>query len=486
MHPDLDELYRVLGAPVAAAAPPRPINETGFESTEAAPERSRDLAPLDAEGAQIFEEMLREQPEWILGRARAAFDRDISLDELRTRVADARRALEAPKRAADLVRAERFLQESSSALPPEFTFDGMNLAEIPIDPSNTKFEELADWLGWVVNSARWVFGSPAGAKSAFHWHTSPAYGSDFVYPLHGDHPGAALSVALFADFGTGLYHSRYIARQIARRKHPYAIHLGDVYYAGREAEFSKFFREPLDPLLGATRLFTMNGNHEMFSLGAPYFRYIDDRRAAHPGMQEQEGSYFCLRGERLQIIGLDTDYFGQGRHDDPTLLAWLEKQLEHGRSADLTNVLLTGDEPYEYGSTKLTKLLSKDLRDLVIDRKLVDLWFWGNTHYCALFEASDALPFVGSCIGHGGFPYGVQRPGRPTPAKVRFLETSARFPASTQLRQDRGNNGYCALQIDAGGALGLTYVDWMNHERCLASLSRTPNGVASLGQVRVY
>ena len=42
---------------------------------------------------------------------------------------------------------------------------------------------------------------------------------------------------MFSDFGTGLYHSRYIAKQFRERPFPYAIHCGDVYYAGRKSEF---------------------------------------------------------------------------------------------------------------------------------------------------------------------------------------------------------------------------------------------------------
>jgi hypothetical protein len=407
-------------------------------------------------------------------------------ETLRAALEQARQALAAPREAVAHVRARRALAAAAApALPAGFTFKGMDLAAVPIDAHNHKFEEGADFLGWVVNTGRWAFGPPVGKKADFRWHDDPRLTRDFVYPLRGQGQ-ADLDVALFADFGTGLYHSRYIARQLVTAKYPYAIHLGDVYYAGREQEFAQQFRAPLEPLLGSTRLFTMNGNHEMFSLAVPYFRYIADRRNAHPQLQEQEGSYFCLRGQSAQIIGIDTDYFGYKRFRDASLLNWLTRQLEHGRANRLTNIVLSGDEPYQYGSPGPTALLEKDLREIVVDRALVDLWFWGNTHYCALFDRTAATPFVGSCIGHGGFPYGRQKPGAASPAPVRFLETQARFPEWTRVRQDRGNNGYCVLTLEKDGALRLRYVDWMANERCNVTFVRQPAGTLSLNSVQTF
>ncbi|APR79112.1 Hypothetical protein A7982_04459 [Minicystis rosea] len=492
---ELARLYELLSAPAGApsfgslespsALPTEP--QPAFFAPQGTSTRGLtegDLPLLDPEGIEALEQLLADHPEEILARARIALDGSITEAELAERLRRARRAVSAPREAQALIIAQRALESVAEQLPPDFEFEGMDLAAIPIDPGNTKFEEAADALGWLVNTGRFVFGFSPGPKQDFRWHDAPGVQSSFVYPLRGQTAGSALSIALFADFGTGLYHSRYIGKQLERRRFPYAIHLGDVYYAGREAEFRDNFKAQLDPLLPDTRLFTMNSNHEMFSRGIPYFRYIEERRQKHPDLQEQEGSYFCLRGETLQIVAIDTDYFGYRRLRDPALLAWLEAQLAFGRAHGLTNVLLSGDEPYEYGSTGQTDLLD-DLRRLLVDRALVDLWLWGNTHYCALFDQAPGLPFVGSCIGHGGFPYGRQKPNRASPAPVRFLETKARFPEWTGLRQDRGNNGYCTLDIRADGNLRLTYVDWMAHERAIADLSREADGRLSLANVDV-
>jgi hypothetical protein len=145
--------------------------------------------------------------------------------------------------------------------------------------------------------------------------------------------------------------------------------------------------------------------------------------------------------------------------------------------------MLSADHPYEYGNHDLTRLLGKDLKSLALEKKLVDLWFWGNTHYCALFDHKPAasgdipaLPFIGSCIGHGGYPYETYKRGRFEPAPIIFLEDRARFPKETNIRQDKGNNGYCVLQLNSDGTIGLQYVDWMSNLRFAASLARSQPG----------
>jgi hypothetical protein len=472
---------RDLAAPCETVTP-RPRAPRPPDPAHAAP-GSADLPPLDLPAVEALHQLFRERPDELLARARLAFDKKMTHADLARSLDAVRTALTAPRQASAVVASSRALATAAHALPDTFDFDGMDLAEIDIDPGNTRFETWGDAWGWVVNTGGFLFGYPAGPKAGFRYHDDPRYLSRFVYPLEGQAAGASLSVALFSDFGTGLYHSRYIAKQLRTLRFPYAIHLGDVYYAGRQAEFDAYFARYLDPLLDHTRVFTMNGNHEMFSRGVPYFRYLDARRA-HP-LQQQEGSYFCLRGATAQIIGIDTDYFGAGRFADPSLLTWLDAQLSYGRAHGLTNILLSGDEPYEYGSTGRTSLY-QDLRRLVSTRHLVDLWFWGNTHYCALFGPAGDAPFIGSCIGHGGYPYERQVAGKDEPAPVEFLEKKGRFPDWTRLRPDRGNNGYCVLTFQPGGDLGLRYVDWMSHDRCLVSLARAGDGKLSLGSVTEY
>ena len=437
----------------------------GGELPEVDPE---DEPPIDLAQLGQLEERLRTDPEETLAHFRGVMDSELSINELENAFEDARLMLESPRAAAQALEALQSVESLGPSLPPDFSFPGMDLDEIPIKPGSRKFEPWGDLLRWALFGG----GSLLAGASRAPFPNHSEHSSRFEYQLK-DEPSAEhpLEIAMFSDFGTGLYHSRYIAKQFREKRFPYAIHCGDVYYAGRKSEFQNYMNKPLSPILDSTGLFLLNSNHEMYAGGKWYFRFLEDIRRRHPEKQRQEGSYFALQLDKFQIIGIDTAYHDDGRFRDARLRQWLEERLVEGRQAGQSNILLSANHPYEYNERGLTDLLKKDLRDLS-NRSLIDLWFWGNTHYCALFDHGNRSPFIGCCIGHGGFPYKRRRAGRRSPAPVRFLETAPRFPASTGLRQGRGNNGYCVMSLKADGSIGLRYVDWMSHDRGAATLSR--------------
>ena len=187
-------------------------------------------------------------------------------------------------------------------LPLGFSFPGMT-DEDTIDPTLTQFETPGNAIGWVLFAGFSWLRTQLGSvqKAPFRWHNHPSYHPRrFVYNLEEPTAGAPLDIALFADFGTGLYPALYIAQQFNLKRFPYAVHLGDVFSAGRISEFQDHFERPLNPMLETTRFFMLNSNHEMMSGSQPYFDYVDAKRSAHPESQEQEGSYFCLRSSRLR------------------------------------------------------------------------------------------------------------------------------------------------------------------------------------------
>jgi hypothetical protein len=459
---DATVLYEALGyrEPIPRG---RMAGGAGLEAAAAAP--PEEIPPLDAAGARELEQLLATEPHRVLEAARRVWDPRIEPLELEDAVRDARRALEEPERAAARMRGA--LEARARPLPADFTFPGMDLGAVPIDPGDTKFETKADALGWVVLSGPQFLGGLLGTmrKHPFVWH-----GSDgFVYDPPSIPAGGSVEVALLSDFATGRFPARYIARQVVARGFPYLVHLGDTYYAGRKSEFRDNMRAPLAPAEPHTAIYLLNANHEMLSGGIEYFRYIDDRRRAHPGLHRQTGSYFTLLLEPFQLIGIDTAYHRDGRYQEPRLLEWLQERLEQGRRSGWVNVLMSSNEPYEYGKPQPVPLVTKDLAALV-RRELVDLWFWGNTHYCALFDRTADFPFIGSCIGHGGCPFYRQAPGQPSAAPVVFLETGARFPDRFHLRLDQGRAGYCTLRLHGDRRLELTYLDWMGQTRFEADL----------------
>lgn len=478
MSDDLTLLYRKVGIPETT------ITKTTRQRTRAAaaPDASSPAAAepplLTPELLEQLERQLETSPNETLARARRAWTPDLTLQQLRQAVRAARRAMSSPNTAAEnLDAAARHFSAASRSLPPDF-FPGIDPA-IAIDPEDRMFEndDLGGILGWVFGAgALFLTQQIRTDEEDFLRHNAPAFPSGFVYPLEFPAGGAPLDIALFSDFGVGRYYSRYIAKQLRANEYPYAIHLGDVYFAGRDEEFENFIDPLLNPILSRSKLFMLNSNHEMFSGGKPYFKYIKRRRDLAPLVQQQEGSYFCLRSDRFQIIGIDTAFFGQGRMKDRRQLDWLRDRLQEGRRQGRINILLSADHPYRYGSKKLTKLLKDDLAEFVIQDKLVDLWFWGNTHYCALFHGTETAPFIGSCIGHGGYPYDTMKRGEDEPAPMAFLEERARFPKSTDVRQDKGNNGYCSMKLHPDGTIDLKYIDWMSETRCEARLQKESGG----------
>jgi hypothetical protein len=419
-------------------------------------------------------------PEEVTARFGEAIEGNLTPEQIRSALQQTRVMLQAPDEAIEFLRAEESLFEAARPLPVDFVqryvAEPYRTDTIEIKPYERRFEDdsvdgLAGWILWN--------GLPALkgliTKSAFRWHDD--FTSNFLYRVEPRTPGAPLRIALFADFGTGLSHSLYIARQLAVEDYDCAVHLGDVYYTGTKRQYWEYFEKPLAPMVakGKTKLFLIPENHEGYSGFDGYFYYLDKQRRIHPKTQVQEGSYFCIQADGVQVIGMDTIWHGRGRISKNRVRKWLEDRLEEGRKARRTNVLLTGYHPYEYGSNELNELLTKDLADLA-QRDLIDLWFWGNTHYCALFDRTARTPFIGSCIGHGGYPYRLRKRSDDgdRPAPTPFFEESPRFPAELGIRDDRGNNGYAVLTVLDGGELALEYIDWMGNKRYTRRLARRP------------
>ncbi|MDQ3022016.1 MAG: hypothetical protein M3R36_15810 [Bacteroidota bacterium] len=432
-----------------------------------------DLPLLNSSDVKALKKRLETNPDDVLNWARKAIDSKISMQQLRQAVYEAEERINNKGKTAEEIKTRMKFMKKANPLPFGFTFDYID-PQITIDPSETKFETRADLLGWIINSGPNFLFPPT--PYTFHSHDNMVFsqGKNFTDKIEDPSPQKDLEIALFSDFGTGYYHSKYIAKQLKEGKYPYAIHLGDVYYGGKQKEFDDYFIKELDPILDTTSLFTLNSNHEMFAGSFPFFKYLVKR--INRRNQLQRGSYFCIRNSKFQIIGIDTDYHEASRYNDQKLRDWLQTRLIEGRGLNLINILISANEPYEHNKENTSDLLN-DLRKFVVTDKRVDLWFWGNVHYCALYDRSKKLPFIGSCIGHGGYPYYTQDASEDykCPVRVRFLETKSRFWKWPQMRQDVGNNGYCIMKLKHDGTIELNYLDWMKNLRCKATLGLDTN-----------
>ncbi|AGP41426.1 hypothetical protein SCE1572_47230 [Sorangium cellulosum So0157-2] len=479
-------LLRALGHPTAVTpvqpglleelkAPkstPRGFNDSpdyGLDSSADA-----DIGLVEPDHFRWLEERLEEDPDPILAEARQLWDAKLSEAELRSALGRARSFLERSET------AEPFLEAATAharavGMPADFGFEGYDPARLPILPMQERFETVADGAVYALAFVAAKTANSLKPKAPFRYHEEKR---PFVY----DMPLAKTKLALLADFGNGLAHSRYIAKHIRRLAPDHLLYLGDVYYAGTSAEFASFVAPELDEMLTRTNVMMLSSNHEMFSKAYPYFSYLD-YRAAKGAPQVQQGSYFCLRfGDAFQIIGIETDYFGHTKYADARLRSWLSQVLQEGRQRGCINVLLSANEPFKYSSNDYTRLYA-DMKPFLPG---IDLWFWGNTHYCGLFDMTADLP-VTSCIGHGGYPYRLSEYKldkdlytAPCPATPLFLEWQSRYHGF-KLRPELGNNGFCTLHLDPGqGAatrrLHLEYIDWRKRSRYKAELGRRQDG----------
>ena len=470
------EFYAALGyrAPTASRLG-RTVPQSRTAPDAEGTAETQELSPLEPEELEALRARFLSEPDEVMHLARQSLGAPISELDFARVLQEAEQALRDPEAALQALRHPPFQAKASVGLPPDFRFPLMT-DEIPIDPARTKFEPGADLRGWLLFTGKaWLRGATV-PRAPFRRHDK-RHPSRFRYPLREPASGKPVEVALFSDFGTGEYPARYLTRQLHMRgeRLEYAVHLGGVYYAGRQGEFDAHVAEPLEPLLPVTTLLTLNASAEMRSGGSPYFRYLDERRGAARTRQVQEGSYFCVASERFQLIGLDTAYFGPDRHGDAELLGWLDAVLAEGRQRGAVNILLSHGAPYRYGVKQASPLL-EDLKALVVEQSRVDLWFWGSTPYGALFDRGPGLPFVGASLGHGGLPVPRMLPGGTAPAPLRFLESAPRFPEWTGVRPELGNNGYGSLLLHEDGAVDLRFLDWMGNLRCRARLAREGQG----------
>ncbi len=362
-------------------------------------------------------------------------------------------------------------------------------ATIALDAASHRFEpdHLLGRIGWVlfggpaalrvpragVRPNRERLGRLAGAR-LFRRHGD----DDFIYPLASRSDGST-AVALLGGMATGLGHARYIARQLEVDPYQAAVHLGGVGYAATNEEYRHHLLEPLAAARrSGTELFVVPHSHDGYS-GFQACSDFFDRRDVR-----QQGSYFALRSSHIQFLAVDTVWHSQlGRIQDARLRRWLGARLVEGRELGLTNVLLTGHHPLEYGRYRKTGLHA-DVMEVAAGR--LDLWFWAETPYCALYgprkvhdpaRAWDAIPYIGSSIGHAGSPYPrlADPPTGRHPTRLLWAETGSRYEPS-RVRSDRGMNGFCALEVDAAGAIRLRYRDWRGHDRCIVHLARSADG----------
>lgn len=246
---------------------------------------------------------------------------------------------------------------------------------------------------------------------------------DFVLPIL---PRNA-RVALVADWGTGTPAAKALLADIARHKPDALVHLGDIYYAATPREMHENFLAIVDEIFprgqGQVPVFTLCGNHDVYSGGAGYYSALPllNPAPAFPRASAQPASYFSLRtqGGAWQLLAMDT-----GLHDrDPSqvneTVTWLEESEETWHADKLARfdgrtILLSHHQAFSAFSA-IGRYAKRDAAERAINPRLlasyqriaqkgdVAAWFWGHEHNLCVYEPYAGIA-RGRCIGHGGIP----------------------------------------------------------------------------------
>lgn len=305
-----------------------------------------------------------------------------------------------------------------------------------------------DALGWAECLATYLASKAAAGTLPYRPN------QDVVLPL----PTNA-TIAIIGDWGTGDDVAINLLKQVATFKPDILLHLGDVYYSGTQSEAQNNFVAICQQVLGAkTPLFSLCGNHDMYSGGDGYYWLID-----HIG---QKSSYFCLQNDDWLFLAMDTGY---NDHNPLTvntnmtalvnLPGWSEANWHlnkirqagkrriaafshHQLFSPFSSVGSLNDQPYAYNPHLYADFLS------IISK--IDIWFWGHEHTLALYDPYMGLT-RGRCVGASAVPVFTNQQKYATAAGLATFQ-NAPMPTwnPSAILGDNGtdyNNGFAILTL---------------------------------------
>ncbi len=250
-----------------------------------------------------------------------------------------------------------------------------------------KFDNL-DVFGWLPTGLRVLF------KVNSHAWIPPAPVAVSV--------DDQVRIALFSDWGSGLYGAPKIRESIEKDEKGFQIvmHLGDTYYSGTKKEIQERLIDAF-PRFGSTVLRrTLNGNHEMYSGGEGYF----DKALS---FLDQPSSCFAYQNSNWLLIGLDTAYIDHNLDEKDknganrtNQVEWLKKVISDA-GPERKVILFSHHQPFSQLDHQGPKIVAA-MGDELLQR--IHAWYWGHEHRCVIYSTHRRFGFRGRCIGHGGFP----------------------------------------------------------------------------------
>jgi hypothetical protein len=310
--------------------------------------------------------------------------------------------------------------------------------------------EESDWLGWGLSFV--IAKAIEGVN-----HKADFKEQDVPVQIESN-----ARLVLMGDWGSAVRRAKAVGKQIEEQLKPanagnrerHLIHLGDVYYAGREFEYQRVLEcwpvnESDAEKIGS---WCLNGNHDMFSGGKPLYKFLGD-----PRFKKQNGcTYFALENKDWLVFGLDSAFESEGGKGDAGGLAggqaeWIMKQIR--RAPHKKVMLLSHHQPFSAWENE-SPLLVEKLQPILQRDTPVAAWFWGHEHRWAVYEPAHNINYP-ALIGHGGVPvYASSEQPNPEREKVRAWDRRS----FRHLLESYSYLGFAVLDLD--GAEGTVhYID---------------------------
>ena len=280
---------------------------------------------------------------------------------------------------------------------------------------------------------------------------------DFVLPL-GNNNAKKVKIAFVSDWGTGTQLAKNVMRCIGEQRPDILIHLGDVYYSGTQAEMQNHFLTIVrDCLPAKTQVFNLAGNHDLYAGGTGYYWLLDELG--------QPASYFCLRNEHWQILGIGappevgkpTDAISAVPSIEPKEVLWHKHKLDNaqGRKSIMLSHYQLFTASGNIGRTSDNRPLALNpilYEAFKSDLPKIDLWLWGHEHNLVAFEPYAGLS-KGRCIGSGAIPVALLwQPYKQLPdlALPQQFDSAPKINLDCQLTHDGDHyhHAFCVLSID--------------------------------------
>jgi hypothetical protein len=274
-----------------------------------------------------------------------------------------------------------------------------------------KYEQLDP--GWLEAGVEWLEDLAVGNCT---FNTNPA-----TIPIPDD-----VQIGLAGDWGTGDWRtpanpspSTDVLKHMAFLQPNLTIHLGDVYYAGTQAEEQHILtgvESGAQQMLtagwpkGSVGSLALNSNHEMYSGGGPYFKAI----SGSPFEVQKGCSYFALENNYWVIVGLDSAYYAdpEGLYRDGALFSsnGPQTQLDFLRAQVATGkriIILTHHNGLAQDGSSPTNLWEQVMSAFPLNTAPA-YWYWGHVHCGAVYnpQTKEKSSVLCRCCGHGGLPCG--------------------------------------------------------------------------------